>query len=145
VSTGDERDIRAVLDRLAGATELETVKRCITADAELYDVWPPLRVGHERVHADFEYFFENFRDISVQLLDVTIVCSEELAVARSIQDQSATVKADNRRVRIVVRVTDALTKRDGQWRIFHEHLSVPVDILSGRAHLELALESEDHE
>lgn len=145
MSTGDERDIRAVLDTLAGAKDLETVKGCITADAELYDVWPPLRVGPERVHADFEYFFENFRDISVQLLDVTIVCSGDLAVARSIQDQSATVKADNRRVRIVVRVTDALTKSDGQWRIFHEHLSVPVDILSGRAHLELALESEDPE
>jgi ketosteroid isomerase-like protein len=83
--------------------------------------------------------------VKVQILDVTIVCSGDLAVARSIQDQSATVKADKRRVRIVVRVTDALTKSDGHWQIFHEHLSVPVDILSGRAHLELAMDSKEHE
>jgi len=36
---------------------------------------------------------------------------------------------------MTLRATDGYTKKDGKWLIAHEHLSVPVDLATGKGDL----------
>ena len=36
---------------------------------------------------------------------------------------------------VTMRITDVLRKSSGKWLIIHEHVSVPVDLASGKADL----------
>jgi ketosteroid isomerase-like protein len=42
---------------------------------------------------------------------------------------------DSARLTVAVRVTDALRRMGGKWLIFQEHVSVPVDLATGKADL----------
>jgi ketosteroid isomerase-like protein len=57
-----------------------------------------------------------------------------IAYSRCIQSGYFTAK-DGSRLDAAVRVTDVLRKVKGQWLIVQEHVSVPVDLASGKADL----------
>jgi ketosteroid isomerase-like protein len=42
---------------------------------------------------------------------------------------------EGQKVDLTVRVTDGYRKRKGKWFITHEHVSVPVDLATGKADL----------
>jgi ketosteroid isomerase-like protein len=129
-------EIIALEKKLVGAKNVDAVMELFCPDVETYDIWPPLRYkGAEHVREDFAYFFANFTDVEVDILELDVDVDRNLAIARSLQRQSATPKDGKPPVRLMVRVTDGLRRVEGKWCIFHEHLSVPVDIHTGVADL----------
>jgi ketosteroid isomerase-like protein len=42
---------------------------------------------------------------------------------------------DGNPIDVTMRITDVLRKSSGKWLIVHEHVSVPVDLTSGKADL----------
>ncbi|HJU29301.1 MAG TPA: nuclear transport factor 2 family protein, partial [Candidatus Binataceae bacterium] len=54
--------------------------------------------------------------------------------AHYIEHFTGTAK-DGKKADITWRVTDGLEKTDGKWKIVHEHISLPVDLDSGRAYM----------
>jgi ketosteroid isomerase-like protein len=69
---------------------------------------------------------------TISELDITVVGS--VAYTRSIDDGTFTEK-DGTKLHVVVRTTDVLRKSNGKWRIVQEHVSVPVDLMTGKADL----------
>ena len=102
-------------------------------DVTFYDFMPPLKYsGAAAVRKDLAAFFDNATDIKAKFLELDVVTDGRLGVANSIQhfawkDKSGKEMSGN------FRVTDCLHKVDGKWKIFHSHISVPVDPATGKA------------
>ncbi|HUN56720.1 MAG TPA: nuclear transport factor 2 family protein [Candidatus Binataceae bacterium] len=105
----------------------------------VFDFEPPLQyVGEKAVRTDFNNFFANATNIKGEFLQIDVVTDGRLGIVNSIQHFTWTGK-DGKPMEATLRVTDSLHKVDGQWKIFHSHISVPVDPATGQAQMNLKL------
>jgi uncharacterized protein (TIGR02246 family) len=138
----DEQEIRALFDRFAlayRAKDVAGVMKCYAPGTELFvfDVTPPRQhVGFNDYKQDWQDLFAAFPGVvdKFEIQDLSIVTDGHLAYSHSIQAVIMTAK-DGSKFRLTVRVTDDLRKVDGKWLITQEHVSVPVDLGTGKADL----------
>lgn len=103
----------------------------------VFDVTPPREhVGWDDYRTDWKAFFALFKGSpGLDIRELQIVTSGNVAYTRSIQHVRGTF-TNRRKADLVVRVTDVLRRANGKWFIVQEHVSVPVNILTGKADLQ---------
>jgi ketosteroid isomerase-like protein len=99
-----------------------------------FDVVPPLQfTGSAAVRDNFLRWFDGWKSsIGLEIRDVKISASGDVAAAYMLIRASGTLK-DGREVGYWVRATVCCQRSDHRWLITHEHISLPVDVKSGRA------------
>ena len=103
-----------------------------------YDVVPPLQYeGADAYRKDYEDFFSQFNGpLHVELRDTPVEVAGELALAYGLERISGKLKSGTP-VDMWVRYTSGFKSLKGQWRDIHDHVSVPADMNTGKAMLEL--------
>jgi ketosteroid isomerase-like protein len=103
----------------------------------VFDVTPPREhIGWDDYRKDWKAFFRLFRGApAFDIRELQIVTSGDVAYTRSIQHVRGTLM-NKHKADFVVRVTDVLRRANGKWFIVQEHVSVPVNILTGNADLQ---------
>jgi uncharacterized protein (TIGR02246 family) len=135
------QEIRGWLDhwrKAVSAKDVDRVMELYTDDVVAYDVVPPLQyVGKAAYRGDYQQFFSQYdSDLHVETRDLQIGATGELGYATGLQMISGALK-HGQRSGMWVRFTSLYRKINGKWLDFHDHVSVPVDIESGKAMLEL--------
>ncbi|HXW45203.1 MAG TPA: nuclear transport factor 2 family protein [Streptosporangiaceae bacterium] len=138
----DEADIRQRFDELAEAiraADLDGVMPIYAPDIVTFDVQPPLRrVGAEGKKRNWVDVFTLFQaPLNCEFQDLTITVNDDMAFVYSLNRISGTLRNGNASSGFWVRATACLRKIDGNWLIVHDHASVPLDVESGRAVLDL--------
>jgi ketosteroid isomerase-like protein len=103
----------------------------------VFDVVPPRQyVGARAYRKDWEDFFASFSGPveTFEINDLNVVTNGNLGFSHSIQRVVFTDK-DGKKTDITFRLTDVYRKVNGKWLIVHEHVSVPVDLATGKADL----------
>jgi ketosteroid isomerase-like protein len=102
----------------------------------VFDVMPPREYASWAAYKkDWEGLFTSNpgrADVHLTNLEITVVGL--VAYAHNIQTAYFT-GADGSRLDVSVRVTDVLRKVNGKWLIVQEHVSVPVDLATGKGDL----------
>jgi uncharacterized protein (TIGR02246 family) len=137
----EEAEIRQRIDKLVEAIramDLEGLKPLFAPDIVSFDVGSPLqRVGAEGKMKNWVDAFTAFqRPLGYEIRDLTITLGGDVAFAHGFSRLSGTLKNGNRSG-FWVRWTACFRKIDGNWLIAHDHVSVPLDVESGRALLNL--------
>jgi uncharacterized protein (TIGR02246 family) len=137
----DEAEIKALEANVAAsaaARDVDAIMKNYVPDETLvvFDVIPPRQyVGADAYKKDWQGFLGAFNGpITVENSDLQIFSDGKLAYAHYIQHSTGTGK-DGKPIDMTVRITDVLRKTKGKWLIVHEHVSVPVDIATGKADL----------
>ncbi len=137
----DEEQIKALEQRIldgAKAKDADAIMKNFVPDETLvvFDVIPPREYdGADAYKKDWEGFLGSFDGpITFELADLKVVSDGKMALAHYITHLTGKGK-DGNPVDITTRNTDVLRKTDGKWLIIHEHVSVPVDIATGKADL----------
>jgi ketosteroid isomerase-like protein len=137
----DEAKIEALEDTFAAAFNTKSVDAIMKAyvpDESLvvFDVVPPQQyVGANAYRKDWEDFFAAFQGpLKFEITDLHVVTDGTLGYGHSIQHVSGT-DAKGQPIDLVVRVIDACRKVGNDWLILHEHVSVPVDLTTGKPDL----------
>ena len=135
------KEIHAWLDRWTKAfmsKDIDSMMALYTDDVIAYDVVPPLQyTGKAAYRADYQQFFSQYdENLKVQVRDVQIGGSGDFAYALGLESISGTLK-HGQKSEIWLRFTSLFRKSDGRWLDFHDHVSVPADVESGKAMLEL--------
>jgi len=140
-AAGDEAKIRALEAQFAAAVNAKDVggvmKVYVPGKSLLvFDVVPPRQyVGAEAYRKDWEGFFAMLKGpLTFEISDLAIAADRRLAYSHSIQHLAGT-DANGRAIDLTVRVSDVYRKLKGRWLIEHEHVSVPVDLESGKPDL----------
>jgi ketosteroid isomerase-like protein len=137
----DVDQIGALEERLAAAAEarnLDNVMKAYSPDDTLFvfDVSPPRRyVGAKAWRKGWEGLFAGIKGpLKYTIADAKITVVGTVAYGHSIQRIVATgIKGDP--VDLTTRVTDVYRKVNGNWMIVQEHISVPVDLDTGKPDL----------
>jgi ketosteroid isomerase-like protein len=138
----DEADIRQRIDKLAGAIralDLKGVMSIYTTDVVSFDIEPPLQhVGAEAKRNNWERVFAAYEPpLGYEIRDLTITVGDEVAFAHSLNRLSGTLKSGTTTTGFWVRATTCLRKINDDWFIAHDQVSVPLDLATGGALLNL--------
>ncbi|MPZ96944.1 MAG: DUF4440 domain-containing protein [Propionibacteriales bacterium] len=139
VSTQSE--VRALLDRRSEAVRVKDIDRLMSPyspDIVYFDVVPPLRyVGSAAMRGRFLQWFDRWQSsIGQEFHELAISVSGDIAVAHMLIRASGTL-TNGHEVGYWVRATDCCQRSPHGWLITHEHVSLPVEMASGRAAMEL--------
>src|SRR5215211_2865230 len=137
----DEADIRQRIDKLAEAIRamnLEGVMSIYAPDIVSFDIVPPLQhVGAEAKRKNWVDAFAMYQHpLGYEIRDLTITVGDDVAFGHSLNRISGTLK-NGTRSGFWVRWTPCFRKIHGNWLIVHHQASVPFDVESGRAALNL--------
>ncbi len=138
-----DAEIRQQIERLAEAIQMKSIDRMESVyapDIVSFDVNPPIRrVGLAAELANWADAFKAIGSpLDYEVQELTINVSGEIAFAHSVNRLSV-VSKDAVRRGPWVRATLCFRNIDGEWLVTHDHVSVPVDIESGRGSLDLEL------
>ncbi len=138
----DEADIRQRIDKLASAIragDLEAVMSAYSPDVVSFDIESPLQhVGLEAKRKNWERVFTVYESpLGYEIRDLAITVGEDVAFAHSLNRLSGTLKSGTTTTGFWVRATTCFRKVNGHWVITHDHVSVPLDVTTGAALLNL--------
>jgi|HubBroStandDraft_1064217.scaffolds.fasta_scaffold03294_6 ketosteroid isomerase-like protein len=136
----DKAQLEALEKRFIAAFQAKDVTRVMANYAKdglfVFDVSPPRDyAGWAAYKKDWEELFAAFPGpLKVSISDLSITAVGTVGYSHSIQAAQFTTK-DGSKFDVVVRVTDVYRKIGGKWKIVLEHVSVPVDLATGKADL----------
>ena len=93
-------------------------------DALWFDIPPFASKGVQPALKFFDRVFSNFRSCKVDILEVDSVVNGNMGVVCTVQKVNVVLKSGDTKV-LLVRETDCFEKRDGEWKLIHQHASVP--------------------
>jgi ketosteroid isomerase-like protein len=136
-----ESDVRTLLESRSeamGARDIERLMALYSPDVVYFDLVPPLRyAGAAALRDRFLDWFGRWESaIGQDISDVNVLGSGDVAVAHMLIWASGTLNG-GREVGYWVRTTNGCQRSNGRWLIMHEHVSLPVDMASGRAAMDL--------
>ena len=135
----DDARLRALEARFAAAVEardIDAIMKVYSAEVFVFDVVPPRQyVGAAAYRDDWKSFLAGFSGaIRFKITDLAVSSQGPVGYGHSIQHVSGT-DPQGKPVDLTVRVTDVYRRQGGAWKIVQEHVSVPVDLATGKADL----------
>jgi PhnB protein len=122
-----EAKIRALIDqhvKALYAKDAQAVLRCFTADSTRFSLAPPL-ISTMTDAKTYDAWFATWRGpIGTEIRELTIIVSGDLGVSHSLNLMTGT-SSSGHDVELWYRQTLSFRKIDGQWKIAHQHDSVP--------------------
>ena len=137
VQADDEGAIRALVDTFVKAIRAKDVDRVMSAFAPQvvsFDLGPPLRHGGGAAFSRrWQALFQSIPGaIDYEVHDLQVAVGNGVAFSHSLNRMAGTTATGGAMDRWL-RWTACYRKVGGQWRIVHEHVSVPVDVQHGTA------------
>ena len=137
----EEAAIRTVIDAITKAVRAKDVEAMLAQcapDIVTFDMVPPLKhQGSQAIRGLWARTLAAFDPpLEYEVHDLDISVDGDIAFARCLNRFGGT-KKDGKRVLNSLRSTFGLRKIDGQWKVVHEHVSVPFDMETGKAMLDL--------
>jgi ketosteroid isomerase-like protein len=134
----DEASIKALEKRFVDAVnakDVDAIMKAYVPDESLlvFDVIPPRQyVGAKAYAKDWADFFGFFKGpLKFEMTDLSVTADGTIGYSHSIQRVTGTNTKDQA-IDLIVRVTDVYRKINGNWLIVHEHVSIPVDLDTGK-------------
>lgn len=137
----EEAEIRHQIDSFVRAFRTKDVNLMMslyTSEMVSFDIVPPLQdMGADTYRKVWEKTFALFLDpIAIETRDPRIATAGDVAFSHELLRLQAT-RTNGQKLDYWERITFGFRKIDGQWLITHEHVSVPADLQSGRAVLDI--------
>ena len=128
-SSNDEKAIEALIQKWAKAVREQNkpgIREDHDSDMLMFDVPPPLYSrGLDAYMATWDLFFScSEKPVAFDFHDVKVTAGNDVAFATAI-GRCASIDPTGKREELEFRLTMGLRKIDGQWRIMHEHHSLP--------------------
>ncbi len=136
-----ESEIRAIMKARVEAVHAKDAARLVAhhaPDVVAYDLIEPLQYkGVASLRERAQQWFDGFDGpMTYEIGDLTVVPAYDVAFCHGLHHVAGTTKA-GQTVDMWWRATQGFRRIDGQWRIVHEHSSVPFDMTSGKVSFDL--------
>lgn len=139
--TREDVEIRAFMDGLAQALRAKNIDALMAhyaPDNVTFDLRTPTQVkGADAYRKNFEAWFASVQGlIDYEIRDLRIAMRDDVAFCHYLGHVRST-RTTGEKSDYWVRVTTGLEKMSGQWMVTHEHISVPFNMATMQALLDL--------
>ncbi|HSE24443.1 MAG TPA: nuclear transport factor 2 family protein [Pyrinomonadaceae bacterium] len=140
-NTRDEIAIRELIDgfiKAIRAKDINKVMSVFSSEVVSFDIGPPLQHGGgEELMKRWRELFEAYEGpIDYEVRDLSITAGDDVAFSHSLNRIGGTMKS-GQKVDRWLRWTACYRETNAKWLIVHEQVSVPVDVVHGKALLDL--------
>jgi ketosteroid isomerase-like protein len=130
------QEIRTLVDGFAQAVREKNIDALIphyAPELVVFNVAPPLHdKGIEVNRKSWKDWFDGFKGgIDYEVRELTVVGNDDVAFSHSLNHVGGESR-DGGRVDAWVRVTVGYHKTNGKWQVTHEHVSMPIDMKTGK-------------
>ena len=137
----DEAAIQGLIDdgiRSLRDKNIEGVMSLYAQEVVSFDIVPPLRyIGADAFRKVWEEVFSVYQGpIDYEVHDLNITVGDDVAFTHSLNRISGTLN-NGQKTGLWLRWTACFRKINGKWLVVHHQNSVPVDLATGRAVLDL--------
>jgi ketosteroid isomerase-like protein len=137
----DEVEIRRQIDKAVAGVQtksLDILKQLYARDVVSFDVEPPLQyVGQAAKLENWSKVFDFFDVVNYEVRDLRFTVGDDLALGHGFVRLSGTRSDGTATDGMWVRVSYGMRKIDDVWLIAHDHVSVPLDVVSGNGVVDL--------
>ena len=108
------------------------------SDVVMFDLVNPLQhIGSDAARKRAQEWFSSLESpIGYKIRDLKVTAGDDVAFCQSLNHVSGTT-TQGKKIDMWWRATVCLRKSDGKWLVTHEHSSVPFDVESGKASIDL--------
>lgn len=136
-----EAQIRGLMDGFAKAFRAKNIHGVMSIFAPgiiSFDLTPPLQcVGANALKTHWEKTFSSFEgSIGYEICDPNVTVADDVAFSHSLNRTSGTL-TNGQKIDRWLRWTACFRKINETWLVTHEHVSVPIDLESGKALIDL--------
>jgi uncharacterized protein (TIGR02246 family) len=132
----DEGQIRECLNqwtRALHAKDLGALTALYGPDTVAFDLMPPSQVGFSHYRQNLERWLTGMSGpIEYEIHDLRVTMSDDIAFSHNLGHVRGT-RANGEKADYWVRVTVGFQKRNGQWLVIHDHVSMPFDMETGKS------------
>jgi uncharacterized protein (TIGR02246 family) len=132
----DESQIRECLNqwtRALHAKDLGALTALYAPDAVAFDLMPPSQVDFSHYRKNLERWLTGMSGpIEYEIHDLRVTMSDDVAFSHNLSHVTGT-RTNGEKADYWVRVTVGFQKRNGQWLVIHDHVSMPFDMETGKA------------
>ena len=132
----DDAQIRECLNkwtRALHAKDLGALTALYGTDTVAFDLMPPTQVDASHYRKNFERWLGSMTGlIEYEIHELRVVTSGDVAFSHNLGHVKGT-RANGEKADYWVRVTVGFQKRNGQWLVIHDHVSMPIDMETGKA------------
>ena len=137
----DEAEIQRLLDngiRSLRDRNIEGVMSSYAPEVVTFDIVPPLQyIGADALRKLWEDVFSVYQGpVDYEIHELSITVGDDVAFSHSLNRISGTMP-NGQKTAVWLRWTACLRKINGKWLIVHHQNSVPADLQTGRAVLDL--------
>ena len=93
-------------------------------DALWFDIPPFASRGIQPASKFFDKVFGSFQSCKIDILETDAIVNDHMGFVCTIQRVNVVLKNGDAK-RLLVRETDCFEKRNGTWKLIHQHASVP--------------------
>ena len=141
MAEGAERQVRAVVDRIAAAIrdkDVDAVMAHYAPDIVAFDLLPPLQYrGAAMIRERLSRWLHSFQGaIGFDMRELAITAGDDVAFCHSLNRVSGRT-TDGDVVDMWWRATNGFRRIPGGWVVTHGHSSEPFDMRSGKALIDL--------
>ena len=138
--TKNEAMIRELIDALVAAIRaknMDGIMSSYATDLVAFDIIPPLQfVGVSAYRKPWQEVLERFQTLDYEVRDLSITAGDDVGFSHSLNRIRGTM-TNGQKTDLWLRLTACYRKIDGRWRIAHLQASVPADLATGKAALDL--------
>lgn len=127
-----EADILKIEHEIAAARTVSQIARYFDPHVVLYDFMPPTIRGISAFTAHVNDVFATMPSFEVQIIEMDVNADTKLAFANSVQRVIVRDKAGHVTLDGIFRNTNCYHKVNGRWLIEYEHISFPVNLVTGK-------------
>jgi ketosteroid isomerase-like protein/quinol monooxygenase YgiN len=127
VSDTGEKDKETLVSIVKEMTESMTGAQSTqhwAEDALWFDIPPFASRGIQPALKFFDKVFGSFQSCKIDILETEVVVNGNMGLVCTIQRVSVVLKTGNAKS-LMVRETDCFERRNGEWKLIHQHASVP--------------------
>ena len=120
----DEKKLVSIVKEMSESMSGAQSTRHWADDALWFDIPPFASRGIQPARKFFDRVFGGLDSCKVDILETDVVVNGDMGLVCTVQDVNVKLKTGDAK-RMVVRETDCFEKRNGEWKLIHQHASVP--------------------
>jgi ketosteroid isomerase-like protein len=145
-NSDNEAQIRSMIYEFADAFKSKDINRilaCYASKVVAFDLMPPLE--YSGIESWREVWHKSLAmmdgDINIEMSDLHVDVSNDMAICHGLSHFE--LMGGKKEIDMWMRWTGGFRKLDGKWLVTHEHLSLPVDMESGKVFTDLKPEKTE--
>jgi ketosteroid isomerase-like protein len=121
----DKETIVAIVKEMAGSMTGEQSVRHWTEDTVWFDIQAFASKGIKPASQFFDKAFSGLKSCKIDILEMETIVNGDMGLVMMVQRINTVSKDGTVNKPLIVRQTDCFERRNGEWKVIHEHTSAP--------------------